>query len=73
MQVTIIPIVIGASGTVTIGITKGTRGLGGCRTSGDHPNDSIDENCQNTKKSSGDLRRLAVTQTSVKTHRLSLM
>ena len=55
------------------GITKGTRGLGGGRTSGDHPNDSIVENCQNTKKSPGDLRRLAVSQTSVKNHRLSLM
>ena len=50
MQVTIIPIVIGAFGTVT----KGTRGLGGWRTSGGHPNDSIVENCQNTKKSPGD-------------------
>ena len=37
------------------------RGLGGWRTSRDHPNDSIVENCQNTKKSPGDLRRLAVT------------
>ena len=41
--------------------------------SGDHPNDSIVEIGQNTKKSPGDLRRLAVTQTSVKNHRLSLM
>ena len=31
--------------------------------SGDHPNDSIIENGQNTEKSPGDLRRLAVTQT----------
>ena len=69
MQVTIIPIVIGAFGTVT----KGTRGLGSWRTSGDHPNDSIIENGQNTKKSPGDLRRLAVTQTSVKNHWLMLM
>ena len=43
------------------------------RTSGDHPNDSIIENGQNTKKSPGDLRRLAVTQTPVKNHRLTLM
>ncbi len=40
MQVTIIPIVIGAFGTVT----KGTGGLGSWRMSGDHPNYSIDEN-----------------------------
>ena len=69
MQVTIIPIVIGAFGTVT----KGTRELGSWRTSGDHPNDSIIENGQNTKKSPGDLWRLAVNQTIVKNHRLTLM
>ena len=55
------------------GITKGTRGLRGWQMSGDHPNDSIVENCQNTKKSPGDLRRLAVTETSEKNHWLSLM
>ena len=32
-----------------------------------------DSSCQNTKKSPGDLRRLAVTQTSVKNYRLLLM
>ena len=53
-------------------IAKGTR-LGSWQTSGEHPNDSIVENGQNTKKSPGDLRRLAVTQTSVKNHRLMLM
>ena len=47
-------------------IAKGTRELGSWRTSGDHPNDSIVENGQNTKKGPGDLRRLAVTQTTVK-------
>ena len=41
--------------------------------SGDHPNDSIIENGQNTEKSPGDLRRLAVTQTPVKNYRLTLM
>ena len=44
----------------------GTRGLGSRRTSGDHSNYSIVENGQNTEKSPGDLRRLAVTQTPVK-------
>ena len=53
-------------------IAKGTRGLRSWRTSGDHPNDSIIENGQNTK-SPGDLRRLAVTQTPVKNSRLTLM
>ena len=65
MQVTIIPIVIGAFGTVTKGLLKGLEDL--------EVNDSIVKNCQNSKKSPGDLRRIAVTQTSVKNHRLSLM
>ena len=73
MQMTIIPIVIGAFGTVTKGIAKETRGPGSWRTSGDHPNDSTVENGRNTKKSPGDLRRHAVTQTPVKNHRLTLM
>ena len=34
---------------------------------------SIVENGQNTEKSPGDLRRLAVTQTSMKNHQLTLM
>ena len=39
---------------------KGTWVFGNWRTSGDHPNYSIAENGQNTEKSPGDLRRLAV-------------
>ena len=39
----------------------------------DYPNDSIAENGQNPETSSGDLKRLAVTQTPVKNHRLILM
>ena len=58
MKVTIIPIVTGAFGTVTKGLLKGLVELEG----GDHPNNSIIENDQNTLKSPGDLRRLAVTQ-----------
>ena len=49
-------------------ITKGTGGLRSWQTSGDHPNCSIIENGQNTEKSPGDLRRLAVTQTPVENH-----
>ena len=52
---TIIPIVIGAFGTVTKGLL-------------DHPKYFIIENGQNTEKSPGDLRRLAVTQTRVEDH-----
>ena len=42
------------------------RGLGNKGTSGDNPNSSIVKIGQDTKKSPGDLRRLAVTQTPVK-------
>ena len=41
--------------------------------SGDHSNYYIIKNGQNTEKSPGDLRRLAVTQTPVKDHQLTLM
>ena len=39
----------------------------------DYPNDSIAENGQNHETSPGDLRRIAVTQTPVKNHQLTLM
>ena len=52
---------------------KGNGWLGGRRTSEDHLNNNIIENGQNIKKSHRDLRRLAVTQTSVKIHQLKLM
>ena len=54
-------------------ITKGTGGFGGWRTGRDYPNDSIAKNGQNPETSPGDLRRLAVTQTTVKNHQLTLM
>ena len=54
-------------------IIKGTGGLRSWRTSGDHPNYSIIENGQNTEKSPGDLKRLAVTQIQVEDHQLKLM
>ena len=66
-MVTIIIIVISAFGTVTKGLGKGLGGLGGRGTSGDHRNYSIIENGQNTEKSPGNLNRLAVTQTPLKT------
>ena len=70
---TLIPSVIGAFGTVTKGLFKGTGGLESWRTSGDHPDSSIIENGQNTEKSPGNLRRLAVTQTPVKDHQQKMM
>ena len=52
---------------------KGTGALGNQRASGDYPNDTIIKIGLNTKKSPGDLRRLAVTQTPVENHRLTLV
>ena len=54
-------------------IDKGTGGLGGWRTSGDHPNYNFIENGENTEKSLGDLRRLGVTRAPIKSHQLKLM
>ena len=54
-------------------IIKGTGGLGGWRTRGNHPNYKIIENVKNTKKSPGDLRGLAVTQMPVKDHQVKLL
>ena len=54
-------------------LIKGTGGFGNKRMSGDHLKYYIIENGQNTEKSPGDLRRLAVTQTTVKDHQLTLM
>ena len=65
MKVTNIQIVIGAFDTVTRVIIK-TRGYG-------KKDYYIIENNQNTEKSPGDLRRLAVTPTPVKDHQLMLM
>ncbi len=53
-------------------IIRGTGRLRGWTTSGDHPNYSVIENGQNTEKSPGDLRRLAITQTTVKNYQLKL-
>ena len=50
-----------------------TGGLENKMTRGDHPNDGIIDISQNTEKSPEDLRRLAVTQTPVRTHRLTLV
>ena len=59
MKVTVIPIVIGAVGTVTKGLVKGLENL--------------EIRDQNTEKSPVDLRRLIVTQIPVKDHQRQLM
>ena len=68
MKVTVIAIVIGALGTVTKRLVLGNKKL-----SGDHPNYSIVEIDQNTEKSPGDLRKLAATQTLVRSYLLTLV
>ena len=66
MKVMVIPIVIGALATWT-------EGCGNKRMSTDNPNYGIVEIGQNTEKSPGDLRRLAVTQTLIRNHWLTLV
>ena len=76
MKVTIVPIVIGALGTITKGLLKGMEDLevvGRVSTPLYYPNGSIAKNGQNPDTSPGDLKRLAVTQTPVKNHQLTLM
>ena len=72
MKVTVIPTVIGALGTIPKGVVKGQEQLKNKRTCGDHPNNTaLFAISQNIEKSRGDLRKLAVTQTSVKNHQLN--
>ena len=52
---------------------EGVVGIGNWRTSRDYSKYIIVKICQNTEKSPGDLKRLAVTQTPVKNHQLMLM
>ena len=73
MKVKIVPIVIGAFGTITKELLKRPGGLGSWRTGRDYPNHSIAKDGQNPETSAGDLRRLAVAQTPVKNHQLTLM
>ena len=58
-------------GIVTKKIVKKTGGLRNKRTRGDHPGYSFIKVGQNTEKGPGNLRKLAVTQTSVEDHQLT--
>ena len=74
MKIRVLPIVIGALGTVPKGLVKRMedleiRGLG--NKSGDHPNYYITEIGQNIQ-SPGDFRRYSVTETPVKNHHIAL-
>ena len=54
-------------------ISTRTGGYGNKRTSRDHSNSNIVDVGQNTEKNPGDLRSLAVTQSPVKNHQLTLL
>ena len=66
MKVTIVPIVIGALGTITKGLLKGLEDLEVGRRVETIQMTVFGENGQNPETSPGDLRRLAVTQNPVK-------
>ena len=65
MKVTIVPIVIGALGTITKGLLKGLEDLEIGGQDRDYPIDSIAKNSQKPEASPGKLRKLALTQTPV--------
>ena len=65
-----ISFVIGTLGTITKELVQGIENK---RTNREHPNNSIDEISLNTEESSRDLSRLAVTQTPVRNHLLTLV
>ena len=71
MRVTVMPIVIGALGTVPKGLEKGTKRVGNRRTNRGHKDYNIVKSSQNTEKSPGDLRKPAVTQTLKKYDQLT--
>ena len=73
MQVTIIPIVIGAFGIVTKGLLKGLEDLEVGGRVETIQTTALLRTARILRRSPGDLRRLAVTQTPVKNHRLTLM
>ena len=69
----VIPMIIGALRMVPKSLVREFGRVRNWRTCRDHPNYSIVEIGQNTEKSLSDLRRLAVTQTPVKDHKLTLV
>ena len=73
MKVMFLPTVIGAFDAVTKGLLKRLEDLENKRMNGDHLNYYVIEISQNTEKSLGDLRRLAVTWTPVKDYQLTMM
>ena len=60
----LLPIII----IMILSFDNGTGGLGNKRTSGDHNKYSMIKIGQNTKKSPGDLKKIAVTQTPLRSN-----
>ena len=73
MKVTIIPIVIGAFGTVTEGLLKGVEDLKVSGRVETIQTTTLLRTARIIQKSPGDSRRLALTQTLVKDDQLTLM
>ena len=73
MKVSVVRIVIGVLGIIPKGLVKGLEDLEMGGQEGDLINYSIIKIDQNTEKSPRDLRRLAVIQTPVKNHQLTLV
>ena len=73
MRMTVIPVVFGVLAMIPKVLVKRAGRIGNQRTSQDHPNYCIIEISQNTEKSPGGLRTLAVTQTPAKVHLLMLV
>ena len=71
MRVTVIPIVVGALGTVPKGLERRCEELKNGKNR-DYSDYSIVEFGLNTEKSPGKLRSFIVTQTLVKVHKLTL-
>ena len=72
MKVTVMPIVIGALGTIPKDLLKEAKRVRNRRMIGDHLNYGINIG-QNTEMSPGNLRKLPVTQTQGKDHQLTPM
>ena len=73
VKVTVILIVIGALGTVTKRLVKGLEGLKIRGLVETIQTIALLKISQNTEESLADLRRLAITQTPVRNHRLTLV
>ena len=73
MWVTVTAILVGALGTVPKGLEKKTEGIGNPMKNQDHSDYSMVKANQNTQKSPGDQRRLAVKGTSGKNYKLTLV